>query len=211
MRILVACEESGTVRDAWLRHGHDAWSCDLLPTRSPGPHYQRDVREVLDMGWDLMIAHPECTRLTNAGVRWLHVPPPGRTASAMWQDLFEAAAFYRMLRDAPIPRKCIENPVMHKYARDLIQPGKRQVVQPHWFGDKAFKATGLELIGLPPLVRTHHMTLPKPGTDEHKSWSAIHRAPPGPNRRRDRSVTSPGLAEAMPTQWGSAQALATAA
>lgn len=200
MRVLIACEESGIVRDAMLRRGHDAWSCDLMPTRSPGPHFQCDVREVLDRGWDLMIAHPDCTRLTNAGVRWLHVPPPGRTVAEMWQELFEAAAFYRLPRDAPIPRKCIENPVMHKYARELIRPAPRQVVQPWWFGDKAFKATGLELIGLPRLVPTNKLTPPKSGTDEHKAWSVIHRASPGPNRKRDRSVTFPGIAEALADQ-----------
>lgn len=202
MRVLVACEESGTVRDAFLRYGHDAMSCDLLPTRSPGPHYQGDVRDVLGDGWDLMIAHPECTRLTNADVRWLKAPPPGKTLAQMWQGLFEGAAFYRLLRDAPIPMKCIENPVMHCHARELIQPGPRQVVQPWWFGDPAFKATGLELIGLPNLRPTNKLTPPKSGTPEHAAWSVIHRASPGPNRRRDRSVTFPGMAEAMAAQWG---------
>lgn len=202
MRVLIACEESGTVRDAFLRRGYDAMSCDLLPTRSPGPHYQGDVRDILGDGWDMMIAHRDCTRLTNAGVRWLKVPPPGKTLAEMWRDLFDGAAFYRELRDAPIPMKCIENPVMHCHARELIQPGPRQVIQPHWFGDEAFKATGLELIGLPPLKRTHHMTLPKKGTPEHRRWSVIHMASPGPNRKRDRSTTFPGIANAMVDNWG---------
>lgn len=202
MRVLIACEESGTVRDAFLRRGYDAMSCDLLPTRSPGPHYQGDVRDILDQGWDMMIAHPDCTRLTNAGVRWLKVPPPGKTLVQMWQALFEAAAFYRMVRDAPIPMKCIENPIMHCHARELIKPGPRQVIQPWHFGDPAFKATGLELIGLPKLVETNRLTPPATGTPEHRKWSVIHMASPGPNRKRDRSVTFPGIAEAMADQWG---------
>lgn len=190
------------VRDAFLRRGYDAMSCDLLPTRSPGPHYQGDVRDVLGDGWDMMIAHPECTRLTNAGVRWLKVPPPGKTRVQMWRELVEGVEFYRLLRDAPIPMKCIENPVMHIYATQLIEPGPRQIVQPHWFGDKAFKATGFELIGLPPLKRTHFLELPKKGTEEHKAWSFIHRMPKGPNRRRDRSKTFRGIADALAEQYG---------
>lgn len=202
MRILIACEESGAVREAFRSRGYDAVSCDLMPTRQLGPHLQCDVREVLNDGWDMMIAHPDCTRLTNAGVRWLKVPPPGKTLAQMWRDLFEAAEFYRLLRDAPIAMKCIENPIMHCHARELIQPGPRQVVQPWWFGDQAFKATGLELIGLPPLVATNKLTPPKPGTDEHKAWSVIHRASPGPNRKRDRSATFSGVASAFAEQWG---------
>jgi hypothetical protein len=202
MRVLIACECSGRVRDAFLALGHEAMSCDLQRTEVPGPHYQGDVRDVLGDGWDLMVAHPDCTRLTNAGVRWLKVPPPGKTLAQMWHGLFEGAKFYRMLRDAPIPKKAIENPIMHCHARELIQPGPRQVVQPWWFGDPAFKATGLELIGLPPLVPTNKLTPPKPGTDEHKAWSVIHRASPGPQRKVDRSRTFPGLAQAMAAQWG---------
>ena len=150
----------------------------------------------------MMIAHPDCTRLTNAGVRWLKVPPPGKTLVQMWQALFEAAAFYRMVRDAPIPMKCIENPIMHCHARELIKPGPRQVIQPWHFGDPAFKGTGLELIGLPKLVATNRLTPPATGTPEHRKWSVIHMASPGPNRKRDRSVTFPGIAEAMADQWG---------
>lgn len=202
MRVLIACEESGTVREAFRRRGYDAVSCDLMPTRRPGPHLQCDVREVLNDGWDMMIAHPDCTRLTNAGVRWLRVPPPGKTLAEMWRGLIEAAEFYRLLRDAPIALKCIENPIMHCHARELIQPGPRQVVQPWWFGDPAFKATGLELIGLPNLVPTNRLKPPKPGTPEHRAWSVIHMASPGPNRKRDRSVTFPGIADAMAYQWG---------
>ncbi|CAL62426.2 Conserved hypothetical protein [Herminiimonas arsenicoxydans] len=204
MRVLIACEYSGTVRDAFIRAGHDAMSCDLLPTDAPGPHYQGDVREVIGGGWDMMIAHPECTRLTNAGVRWLKVPPPGKTLAQMWADLFAGAEFYKMLRDAPIPLKAIENPIMHCHARELIKPLNRQIVQPWWFGDEAFKATGFELVGLPELVATNKLTPPKSGTEEHKAWSAIHRASPGPLRWKFRSKTFNGIADAMAAQWGRA-------
>jgi len=202
VRVLVACEYSGRVRDAFIKRGHDAMSCDLLQTDVPGPHYQGDVRDVLNDGWDLMIAHPDCTRLTNAGVRWLHVPPPDKTLVEMWQGLFQGAAFYNLLRSAKIKRIAIENPVMHKHARDLIKPIARQIVQPWWFGEKAFKATGFELIGLPQLIPTNKLTPPKPGTQEHKEWSFIHRASPGPDRWKLRSTTFQGIADAMAEQWG---------
>jgi hypothetical protein len=120
----------------------------------------------------------------------------------MWQELDEAAVFYKALRDAPVPRKAIENPIMHKYARKRINPGYRQVVQPWWFGDKAFKATGLELIGLPDLIPTNRLDPPKKGTEEHKEWSFIHRAPPGKDRWKLRSTTFQGIANAMAEQWG---------
>ena len=206
MRVLVACEFSGTVRRAFRALGHDAWSCDLLEAEDADDRYcchiKGDVLEILEDGWDLMIAHPPCTRLTNSGVRWLKVPPRGKTLKEMWQELDAACAFYRALRDAPIPMKAIENPVMHCYAMKRLGNVKRQVVQPHYFGDKAFKATGFELIGLPPLQRTHYMELPKRGTKEYKEWSAVHLASPGPNRWKERSRTKPGIAAAMAAQWG---------
>lgn len=202
MRVLIACEESGTVRDEFIRLGHDAISCDLKPTRKSGPHLQCDVRDVLHLGWDLMIAHPVCKRLANSGVRWLHEPPKGHTVEGMWAALEEAAEFYRLLRDAPIPKKAIENPIMHRHAKERVQPGYRQVVQPWWFGDPTFKATGFELIGLPDLVPTNKLIPPKKGTPEHKAWSWVHMMPPGPNREQERSVTQPGIARAMAEQWG---------
>lgn len=208
MRVLIACEYSGVVRSAFARRGHTAVSCDLLPTDNPhGWHIQGDVLKVLDQGWDLMIAHPTCTRLTNSGVRWLHEPPAGRTKAQMWDELKAAAEFYCALRDAPIPRKAIENPIMHKYARELIKPGPRQVVQPYWFGVPEFKATGLELIGLPQLRPTRMLTPPKSGSDAHKAWSIVHRESPGPDRWKRRSTTRVGVAEAMAEQWGGVIAL----
>lgn len=202
LRVLVGCEYSGRVRDAFRRRGHYAMSCDVRETEAEGPHYRGDVRDVLNDGWDVGIFHPPCTRLTNAGVRWLHVPPPGKTKEQMWAELEEATAFYLALRNAPIPRKGLENQVMHCHARERLGNAKRQVVQPWWFGEPAFKATGFELIGLPPLVATNKLDTPKPGTDEHKRWSWIHRMPPGPNREKARSLTFLGIADAMAEQWG---------
>ncbi len=204
MNVLVACESSGRVREAFKRRGHFAVSCDILPSEIPGLHWMGDVSEILDLGWDFMIAHPTCTRLANSGVRWLDKPPPGKTKEQMWEALAAGAAFYRKLRNAKIPKKVLENPVMHRYALELIQPGPRQVVQPWWFGEPFFKATGFELIGgVPPLRATNKLVPPKKGTPEHKAWSAVHRASPGPDRWKDRSRTYLGVAEAMAEQWGS--------
>ena len=204
MKVLKACEYSGRVRDAFTKKGHDAISCDLLPSETHGNHYQGDVRDLLKnlRGYDLLIAHPPCTRLANSGVRWLHKPPKGKTVDQMWAELSEGAEFYKALRNADIEKKAIENPIMHKYARELIEPGYRQVIQPWWFGEKAFKATGLELINLPDLVPTNKLTPPKKNTVEHKEWSAIHRAPPSPDRWKLRSTTFQGIADAMADQWG---------
>ena len=203
MRVLIGCEYSGRVRQAFRDLGHDAWSCDLLPSEDNSPfHIQGDIIPMLGEGWDLMIAHPPCTRLTNSGVRWLHVPPAGRTKEEMWAELEAAAEFYCLLRDAPIKRKAIENPVMHKYARERVGGGRRQVVQPYWFGDPFFKATGFELINLPDLKATNMLTQPLAGTAEYKAWSAVHRMSPGPERWKERSRTYPGVAKAIASQWG---------
>jgi len=202
MKVLIACEYSGRVRNEFIKRGHDAISCDLLPTDSPGPHYQGNVFDIINDGFDLMIAHPPCTRLTNSGVRWLNEPPKGRTLEAMWQELDEATAFYRALALADIPKKALENPIMHKYAKKRIGPIARQVIQPWWFGEETFKATGFELHGLPDLIPTNKLNPPKLGTEEHKAWSWVHRASPGPNRWKVRSTTSIGVAQAMAEQWG---------
>ena len=203
MNILVACEFTGTVRDAFARQGHFAVSCDILPSEKPGLHWQGDVSELLNTGfWDLLIAHPPCTRLANSGVRWLSVPPDGKTIEQMWDELKNAAMFYKKIRNAPIPKKAIENPIMHCHARKLLGDIKRHVVQPWWFGDPAFKATGFELHGLSPLIATNRLIPPMKGTKEHKKWSAIHRMSPGPNRGLERSRTYQGIADAMAAQWG---------
>lgn len=195
MRVLVACEYSGVVRDAFLARGHDATSCDLLPTDSPGPHYEGDVFDVLGDGWDLMIAHPPCTYLTNSGVRWLTTQPK------RWQELIEGAAFFRELLHAPIPRIAVENPVMHKWAALIVGRRQDQVVQPWMFGHLESKATGLWLKGLPPLMPTSDLraaTMQLPASERNR----IHYVPPGADRWKVRSITYAGIAEAMADQWG---------
>ncbi|MFD2173450.1 hypothetical protein [Rhodobacter lacus] len=206
MRGLIGCETSGVMRRAFAARGHDMWSVDLLPAEDgSNRHITGDVRDYLSDGWDfLAVCHPPCTRLCNSGVRWLHTPPPGRTQAEMWAELDEGAALFSACWQAPIARVAIENPVMHKHARarlpaDLPRP---QIVQPWWFGEPAFKATGWYLRGLPELAPTNKLTPPKPGTAAHKTWSAVHRAPPGPERWRFRSRTFQGIAEACAVQWG---------
>ncbi|ANB32739.1 hypothetical protein M2324_001658 [Rhodovulum sulfidophilum] len=225
LRILIGCETSGVMRRAFAARGHDVWSCDLLPAEdATNRHMICDIREVLHLGWDLLaVMHPPCTRLCNSGVRWLHVPPTNAPAEArpdersawpdlpedtrraiMWRLLDEGAALFSACWRAPIPRVAVENPVMHRHGRarlpaDLPKP---QIVQPWWFGEPVFKATGLYLRGLAPLNATNRLTPPAPGTEAHKRWSAVHRAPLGPDRWKIRSRTFEGLAAAAADQWG---------
>jgi len=187
MKILIACEESGVVRDAFRRRGHDACSCDIVPRRSPH-HIFDDVLNQLDDGWDMMIAHPPCTFLCNSGVRWLD-RKPGR-----WRLMREAAEFFRRLLDAPIHRIAVENPIMHKYAVDLIGRKHDQLIQPWQYGHGETKATCLWLKNLPPLEPTDIVE-----GREGRIW----KLPPGPTRARKRSRTYTGIAEAMADQWGS--------
>ncbi|MDB5458114.1 MAG: hypothetical protein JWP92_3699 [Caulobacter sp.] len=206
MKILVGCETSGTVRRAFAARGHDAWSCDLLPAEDgSNRHLVGDIRDFLNAGWDMLaVMHPPCTRLCRSGSRWLHVPPPGRTLEEMWTELDEGAAVFSACWNAPIERRCIENPIIHKYAIERIANYQRQdqVIQPWWFGEPAFKGTALWLKNLPPLVATNRLSPPASGTREHKTWSIVHRAQPGPDRWRERSRTYESIAEAMATQWG---------
>ncbi|MCL8385494.1 hypothetical protein [Xanthobacter aminoxidans] len=207
MNILVGCETSGVVRRAFAANGHDVWSVDLLPSEDgSNRHIIGDLRDHLHDGWDLLaVMHPPCTRLCNSGVRWLHVPPPGRTKEEMWADLDAAASFFSDCLNAPIPRVCVENPIMHSHARKRIGGWiKPQTVQPWWFGEPAFKATCLYLRGLSPLVATDRLVPPASGTAEHKAWSQVHRASPGPDRWKNRSRTYAGVARAMATQWAPA-------
>jgi len=198
MRVLVACEYSGTVRDAFLARGHYAMSCDLLPCDSlnSGDHHQGNVADILDHDWDLLIAHPPCTYLANSGVSWLHRKPD------RWSQLDDGAAFFKMFLDSPIKRKCIENPIMHKYAIERIGGVKQtQIVQPWMFGHMEQKATGLWLTGLPELQATNNvkaemMLLPK------RERERLHYLPPSPNRWKLRSTTYAGIAAAMAEQWG---------
>lgn len=181
MRVLVACEYSGTVRDAFRARGHDAMSCDLLPTERPGPHYEGDVFDVIGDGWDLMIAHPPCTHLAVSGARHF---------ARKQREQREALDFVRLLLLAPIPRIALENPVSVISSR-LRKPD--QVVQPWQFGHGECKATCLWLVGLPPLVPTNVVE----GREQR-----IHRLPPGPDRWKERSRTFAGIADAMADQWG---------
>jgi hypothetical protein len=195
MRVLVACEYSGAVRDAFRELGHDAMSCDLLPTDVEGPHYQGDVFDVIDDDWDLMVAHPPCTFLCNSGVRWLS------TDITRWPHMIDGAVFFRRLLEAPIPRIAVENPIMHGHAAKIIGRRQDQVVQPWMFGHPEKKGTGLWLKNLPPLLPTDDVrdvmaTLPKSVTDR------IHMASPGPDRWKLRSTTYAGIAAAMASQWG---------
>ena len=195
-KVLVACEYSGTVRDAFIRAGHDAMSCDLLPTDAAGPHYQGDVKYVLDDEWDLLIAHPPCTYMTNSGVSWLHKDP------ARWALLDDAAAFFNLLLDAPIKRIAVENPIMHKYAKERIGNRKQdQVVQPWMFGHMEQKGTCLWLKNLPLLTATNNVKaemLLLPDNERQR----LHYLSPSPDRWKLRSKTYQGIADAMAAQWG---------
>lgn len=198
-RILVACEFSGIVRRAFASRGHDAWSCDLLPAEDrSNKHITGDVRGILDDGWDMLIvAHPPCTRLCNSGVRWLSAPPAGRSLDEMWADLDAGAALFSDLWNAPIERIAVENPVMHRHAKEKIRNYRdpAQTIQPWQFGDGEAKRTCFWLKGLPPLVPTHPV---KPAEIVHRVW----RMPPGPDRQKERSRFFPGIADAMADQWG---------
>ena len=207
MKILIGCETSGTVRNAFIDNGHDAWSCDILPADDQtNRHIQDDIRNVLKMeAWDLlMVAHPPCTRLCNSGVRWLHKAPPGKTVQEMWEELDEGAALFSDLWNADIPRIAIENPIMHKHAKARIENFEpfAQSVQPYEFADSVeaednvSKRTCLWLKNLPLLQKTSNLTRE---TARHD----IHLASPGPDRWKFRSKFHKGLAQAMAEQWGS--------
>lgn len=215
MRVLIACEYSGIVRDAFLARGHDAWSCDLLPSLNrSNRHIQGDVRDILNDGWDLlMVAHPPCTRLCRSGRRWLSGPgdmtppkqlPKGRTLESMIEEFEDGVDLFVTCWRAPIERICIENPQMHDIARrrmpaDLPRP---QMVQPHHHGHPEYKNTGLYLKNLPPLEATQKLPEPERGSQEWKVWNRVHRTPPGKDRWKERSKFFNGIANAMADQWG---------
>lgn len=186
MRVLVACEESGVVRDAFIARGHDAMSCDLLPTRSPGPHYQGDVRDVLHYPWDLMIAHPPCTHLSVSGAKHF----AGKRLTGAQQA---AVSFFLLLAKADVPRIAVENPVC---IISSLWRKPDQTIQPWQFGHGETKATCLWLKGLPKLTPTNIVE----GRE-----ARIHRMPPSPLRARERSTTYAGIAEAMAAQWSQIQ------
>lgn len=185
MNVLVACEFSGIVRDAFAAKGHNAWSCDLYWSEKEGNHFQCDITEILESdkyNWDLMIAHPPCTYLCNSGVRWMD-------NDERWKKMIEAVFFFLYLLNQPIPKICVENPIMHGYARKLIHVPYTQIIQPWKFGHEESKSTCLWLEGLPKLIPTKYVT-PKHSISETKNgWV-------------DRSRTYEGIANAMAEQWG---------
>lgn len=207
-RVLIACEYSGVFRRAFRERGFDAWSCDLLPSDDDSSfHILGDAVEAAHgFQWDMMIAHPVCRFLCNSGVKHLYVDGKKENGpyEPRWEDMRKAAQFYNALAEAPIKMKAIENPVMHGHAIKICRPPGTvvQFVQPWWFGDKAFKATGFQLYGLPNLVPTNKLTPPLPGTDEHKAWSFIHRMARSEQRSHERSRSFPGIAAAAASQWG---------
>ena len=191
MRVLVACEYSGVVRDAFRQAGHLALSCDLLPTEVAGPHYMGDVRYLLNEGWDMMIAHPPCTHLAVSGARWF---------KEKTQEQKEALEFVRLLMNAPIPKICIENPVSIISSR-IRKPD--QTIQPWMFGHGETKATCLWLKNLPKLIPTHSeeddMFF---DTAPAERIPRVHMLAPSPDRWKERSRTFKGIAGAMARQWG---------
>jgi hypothetical protein len=195
MKILVACEYSGTVRDAFIRAGHEAMSCDLLPTDAPGPHYQGSVLDILSNGWDLMIAHPPCTYLCSSGLHW-NKRRPERA-----QQTEDALLFVRQLLDAPIPMIALENPIGCISTR-IRKPD--QTIQPWQYGHDASKATCLWLKGLP-LLRPTDFVAPRLVNGKSR-WgnqtdSGQNKLPPSADRWKIRSETYPGIADAMARQW----------
>lgn len=184
MKVLVACEFSGIVRDAFLSRGHDAVSCDLLPTERPGPHLQCDVRSVLDSGWDLIIAHPPCTDLASSGARWW---------AAKGEQRYRDAVAFATCFLGHAPRVAIENPI-GRLATAWRKPD--QIIQPFQFGDPEWKTTCLWLANLPLLAHDPVQLRPDPKA------SRVWRQPGGPDRWRERSRSFPGIARAMAEQWG---------
>jgi len=209
--VLVACEFSGVVREAFRRRGHDAVSCDLAPALDGSPHHrQGDVLALLEDGWDLMIAHPDCTHHTRAGERWFYTiparPRPGVYYGAARVEAMERdVAFFRRLWLAPIPRICIENPRPHRHSLERFGVHFHQVIQPYDFGHGETKTTCLWLKNLPPLMATARVA---------GRVARIHRESAGVkgglSRRQRRSVTYPGIAEAMVDQWGDHRLAVTA-
>ena len=196
MRVLIACEYSGTVRDAFIEQGHDAMSCDLLPTDAPGPHYQGDVRDVLDYPWDIMIAHPPCTDLSVSGAAWFANKKKNGQQQA-------SASFFMMLAKSDIPRIAIENPVC---IMSSLWRKPDQIIQPWQFGHTEQKTTCLWLKKLPLLTETNNvkeqmMLLPR------NQRERLHFLPPSPDRWKLRSATYSGIAQAMSVQWANQQSL----
>lgn len=193
LKLLVACEFSQVVTREFRKLGHEAYSCDILPTDGDSKyHIQGNVLDHLDDGWDMMIAHPPCTYLCNSGVHCLHKDP------SRWQKLEEAKEFFHKLQSSSIPKICVENPIPHKYAKEVIGQ-YTQLVQPWQFGEDASKATCLWLKNLPKLTPTNII---KKKRYANQTKSGQNNLGPSKNRWKLRSVTYQGIAEAMAEQWG---------
>jgi len=205
VNILIACEESGTVRDAFIEKGHNAISCDILKTSSPGPHIQGDIKHLLKYEWDLIVAHPPCTYLCNSGVSWLkkdtslYVNDDVQWVNRYrWLEMEKAVKFFKTIQKAKCEKICIENPIPHKYG---IGKTYTQLIQPYQFGHTERKATCLWLKGLPLLKETKNvkeemLKLPKSISQR------LHYMSPGQERSKLRSKTFQGIADAMADQWG---------
>jgi hypothetical protein len=196
LKILVACEESQAVCKEFRALGHEAYSCDILTCSGGHPewHLQGDVMFYLNSGWDLLIAHPPCDYLANSGVCHLHTDP------SRWAKMIEGAKFFRVMLNADIKYIAVENPIIHKYAVDVIGRRQDQVIQPYMFGHPERKATCLWLKNLPKLRPTDNVKhimdkLPK------REAQRIHYCSPGPERKKIRSKTFPGIAKALATQY----------
>ncbi len=187
MKVAVLCEFSGTVRDAFIKRGHNAVSVDLLPSDKPGPHIIGDITQISWDNFDMIIAHPPCTYLCNSGVTWLH------RQDGRWDRMREGAKFFKWIMELPVPKIAIENPIMHKYAIEIIGRRQDQVVQPWMFGHGETKATCFWLKGLPQL---------KPTNVVDGRVQRLHMLPPSKDRWKLRSKTYQGIADAMSEQWG---------
>jgi hypothetical protein len=195
MKVLIACEFSGRVRSEFAKLGHDVTSCDLRDTEIPGKHIIGDVTPLLSASWDLLIAHPPCTYLANSGVRWLY-NSDGSIDTERWQDMIKAAEFFKLFLKTDIPHVCIENPIMHKYAAEIIKIGYTQKIQPYEYGHAESKSTCLWLKNLPELKPTNIVC------NKYNAKHVVHHMAPGEEREKNRSRTYEGIAKAFASQWG---------
>jgi hypothetical protein len=208
VRVLVGAETSGKVREAFRKMGHDAFSCDILPADDNSPfHYQTDLIGLLESGleWDLLIAHPPCTFLSNSGVRWLYRKGTRERVEWRWAALEAGARFFSAVLHARITKVAIENPIQHKHAKRLIGVAPSQIIQPWQFGHKEMKATCLWLKGLPALRPTAIVGPPPRDAKARRAWAVVHRLPPSAEHWKLRSETYQGIADAMAAQWGQPQ------
>lgn len=199
MKILLGCEESDTVRSEFEKLGHDAWSCDLIPSRNPDnkKHIQGDVLSILDDGWDMAIFFTPCTYLCNSGVHWLYRRPE------RWELMKRDAELFRACMTAKITRIVNENPIPHRYALEIIGRKYDQTIQPWQFGHPESKRTCLWLQNVPKLIPTNVLSLPQSGHWDNQTKSGQNKLPPSKTRARDRATTYLGIAQAMAQQWGS--------